>query len=129
MKFMYLCLLIALSVNAQVYQGEWLNKAQQDGRTDYTPIRFYSEKITYINGGIICNFPTDYFTINPHVIISLQIHEIEYSSFLDYNAFITQLSPTLVKINVTKNNKGIITHFITEADSNDVTITLLAYGY
>lgn len=129
MKIMYIWLLSTILLDAQIYQGEWLHKSYHDGRTDYTPIRFYSEKKEYTNGSILFNFPANYFNTNPHVVISIQTQDTEYLAHFEYNAFITELSPMTAKIRVTKNNKGIINHFITEANSGDVTVTLLAYGY
>ena len=126
-----LAMLIACvtSINAQVYMGEWLHKFQQDNRIDYTPIQFYSEKKQYVQGGLLFTFPGDYFSSNPHVYISIQLNKTDYTPELELNAFITELSPSSVKINVNKVNAGLIHNFSTEADTEDIIVHILACGY
>lgn len=124
--------MLVLSVvlmNAQVYMGDWLHKFQQGNRIDYTPIHFYSEKKHYVQGGILFTFPLDYFTLSPHVYVSIELDNTDYAPDLEFNALITELSPLLVKVNVNKVNTGIIHNFSTEADTEDIIVHIFACGY
>lgn len=125
----FLISIIVYSLHAQIYTGEWVNRLEQESRVDYTRIRFYSEEKAYVNGDTTFIFPADYFTSVPHVHITIKLHNIEYSSALEFQPFVTEISPLMAKINVNKVNPGLIQHFTTEADTDDIIVQILAYGY
>lgn len=128
----YLLLFLTLCIGNNThttYTGEWLNKAEHDNRVDYTPIHFYSEAKPYTKEGIAFTFPADYFTSSPHVHVSLQ-HDVSADNApIKFYSLITELSASSAKINVYKVNAGIIHDFTTEADSNEVIVHVLAFGY
>lgn len=128
----YLLLLLTLCIVNNIhttYTGEWANKTEHDHRIDYTPIRFYSEVKPYTTKGIAFTFPADYFTSSPHVHVSLQHDSSADDAPIKFYSLITELSASMVKVNVYKVNAGIIHDFTTEADSNEVIVHVLTFGY
>ncbi len=130
MKYILLIPILFLVNSADAaYMWQCLNEAKQTNRVDYTPIHFYSEAKPYTKEGIRFTFPTDYFTSSPHVHVSLQQDSSTDDAPIKFYSLITELSASMVKVNVYKVNAGIIHDFTTEADSNEVIVHVLTFGY
>jgi hypothetical protein len=128
-KIFLMLITTMVSKGAPAYRGEWVHKIDQDGRIDHTPIRFYSQKKLYVKGGTWFDFPVGYFRDAPHVYVSAKLNKLEYTPSLVVNTFITHLSPLLVRVSANKVSVGFIKNAIIQADTDDILVYILAYGF
>jgi hypothetical protein len=97
--------------------------------TRYTT-RFYSDTQTYVNGGVIFTYPTDYWTYlkflptptTPRITISVQLNAAA-SPTDTYSAVISANSPTSTTVLVYRISNG---GGVTEASSDEISVVLLA---
>lgn len=83
---------------------------------------WYSGSVSYVNGGVTFTFPTDLFTENPTIIVSVSSET--YSSSGTLTALVTALDTTSATVRV---NVGTLTA-IGEAETDSVMVHVWAVG-
>ncbi len=127
------CLLLCSKVVAydgksQIVAGEWINRVREGNRIDQKTINFYTEKRPYAKGGITFMYPEDYFTINPCIFVTIELHKLAYETSLIVSPLVIKNSADSVVIRVNKIVTGFLKNSIQEADTNDVLVQIFVFG-
>ena len=120
--------LFTMSLQANPIVGEWTSKTQDNIRTDHFPVRVYVQKINYSKGGIIINYPDNYFFNDPFVYISIELNQSDYSSSVTFTPLITAKDENSVTIKVNKLAKGLLLSSVAEADDDEITVHVFSCG-
>ena len=86
--------------------------------------RFYSDALSYVNGGITITYPTSFFNNTPSILITIELTGLAYSTEQLVVAEVTANSATsaMVRVNV---YDGLV---ISEAATGDVKVHFRAVG-
>ena len=121
-------LLLALSLGAQTIVGNWQAYVQDGNRTDYKPIKFFSEKSSYVKGGVSFTYPEGYFSTNPYICVTVELKKLGNSSAIEISPLITKNTIESVSVVVNKTIVGLLKTTVNQAETDDVIVHILAYG-
>lgn len=95
-----------------------------NGRTDYQKQYYATGTIDYSSGGITFSYPAGLFTQAPHVIVTVQLKNLDFSTTKAITPIVTSNSAAQTVVRVLSET---LTTF-DEASTNDVSVNLLAIG-
>ena len=122
-------LLLALSLGAHTIVGNWQAYVQDGNRIDYKPIKFFSEKASYAQGGVTFTYPEGYFSTSPHVCITVELKKLMNNSAMEISPLITESSATALSVYVSKTIAGLFKTTVSQAENDEVIVHMLAYGF
>ena len=120
---------LVISLQAQPLVGDWMLNILDGNRTDYKSVHFFSEKVAYVKGGVTFIYPEDYFSTNPHICITLELKNVVNSPSMEISPLIIKNTAASVSVYVNKTIVGFLKTTASEAETDDVVIHILAFGF
>ncbi|MDR3551434.1 MAG: hypothetical protein P4L31_08565 [Candidatus Babeliales bacterium] len=128
MSFLLFLTIITCICDAQQITGQLAHTVEDNNRIDHKTIPFYSDKHSYVKGGITFLYPDGYFTSEPHVYVTLELNGLRYSPDLQLSPIIVKSTLNTITIYVNKETDSLFSKTSSEAATDDVIVHVFIFG-